>query len=297
MYRSELLYDWAQKHISDQDVWPVFVPSYNRPNAVLLRRIFNEPEFPIVLCIREEEREKYKAYQDVAPIMYLHNVHDISETRECILENASKYYHNIFMFDDDIGRLDYMIPSKTKNGKDSMRPSRTCFGAMPRGIDILKMWMALLHEESKQIALSSIGFKSDNWNISLRDSLPKYNSGACIQCIHINTELVRGKGLHYRPLREAGAEDYSFQFDVMSSGLKTAVYTDLMYDCPAVNSIPGGCENMLGMDDNSRYAYMVDTAKKFYGDHPGIRYTRTRRTGLQTIKFNWKYWRNYEHSD
>lgn len=293
LYRSQLLYEFAKTQIGDLDVWPVFVPSYNRPDATLLRRLFSEPKFPIILCIRREQEEMYKAYQGRCPILLLDGVNDISETREAILQAATPYYENIFMFDDDISWLDYMIPSLTKNGKESMRPSRTCFGKYPRGIDILKMWMLSLQYDKNRdsIALSSVGYKPDNWSPTNADKSNLYNSGAIIQCIHVNTKLLKEKNIHYRPMLEVGAEDYAFQFDIMSAGLYTTVYKDLMYDCPAINSHSGGCEGMLGLQAQERYRVCLDASKRFYQNHPGIKYTVTKRTGFETVKFNWNYWR------
>lgn len=293
MYRSEYLYEWAKENIPDEMVWPVMVPSYNRPDAKLLQRLFSEPEFPIILCIRREQEEMYKAYRGKCPILLLDNVHDLSETREAIVQSVAPYYDNIFMFDDDISWLDYMIPSLTKNGKESMRASRTCFGKYPRGIDVLKMWMLLIQYDKhrEQIGLSSIGYRPDNWNPTNANKPNLYNSGVISQCIHINVKLVLCKDIHYKPMMEVGVEDYSYQFDVMSSGLLTTVYKDLMYDCPAINSIKGGCENAHGLDHNERYKRYLEASKNHYGNHPGIKYVSTKRTGFETVKFNWNYWR------
>lgn len=263
MYRSEMLYEYAKHHIPDKNVWPVFVPSYNRPNATLLKRLFSEPEFPIILCIRREQENMYSQYKGLCPFLLLDNVNDLSETREAIVQTASPYYDNIFMFDDDISWLDYMIPSLTKNGKESMRASRTCYGKYPRGIDILKMWMCsvIYDGHSEEIALSSIGYRPDNWNPKNAGLLNKYNSGVISQCIHINTKLIQNHNIHYRPMREVGVEDYSYQFDTMTAGLLTTVYKDLMYDCPAINSISGGCENAHGLDSENRYRMYLEASK------------------------------------
>ena len=264
MYRSEILYSWAKNAISDKEVWPVFVPSYNRPNASLIQRAFRESEFPMVLCIRREQQDLYDQYiQSGKPYMILDNVHDISETREQIVANIPDYMDNIFMFDDDITWLDYMIPSQTKNGKDSMRPSKTCYGMYPRGIDILKCWMALLRYDKNhdRIALSSVGYKPDSWSISNAGKENKYNSGNVIQCIHMNVMLMKSHNIHYRPMLEVGNEDYALQFDTMSKGLLTTVYKDLMYDCPAINSIPGGCENSHGLRAQERYSLYLEKQK------------------------------------
>ena len=293
MYRSELLYKYAQEHIRDQDVFPVLVPSYNRPTATLLQKALLEPEFPLVLCIRREQEELYAQYKGRLSIMILDNVSDLSQTRESIVQQVSPYYSDIFMLDDDISLLDYQFPSLTKNGKESMRPSSTCYGKKPRMIDILKMWMCSLmwDPQRDRIALSSIGYKPDCWSIDNANKPNKYNSGVISQCIHINTRLIQTHDIHYKPMLEVGVEDYSYQFDAMSAGLLTTVYKDLLYNCPAINSVAGGCENAHGMDHETRYKMYLEVAKKHYGNHPGMRYVATKRTGFETVKFNWDYWR------
>lgn len=297
MYRSELLYNWVKQNPID-NVWPVFVPSYNRPNAKLLKRLDLEPEFPIVLCIRREQYDMYKQYQDKCGIMLLDRVNDISETRQQIISEAMKYYDNIFMMDDDITWLDFMIPSQTSSGKLSMRPSKTCYGPYPKGTHILSMWQSLLNEDPcrDKIAISSIGYKPDNWAISNADKQNSYNSGACIQCIHLNLRLLKTHNISYKPMTMVGNEDYGLQFDIMSAGLLSTVYKDLMYDCPAINSVPGGCEDMLGLNHEDRYKMYVSCAKNYYGSHPGVKFTKTKRTGIESMKFNWNYWRKWnEH--
>jgi hypothetical protein len=235
----------------------------------------------------------YKQWEGKCPFLLLDGVNDLAETREAIVQAATPYYENIFMFDDDISWLDYMIPSNTKSGKESMRASRTCYGQYPRGIDVLKMWMLslLFDKECDNIALSTIGYRPDNWSPKNADAPNRYNSGVISQCIHINTRLISEHDIHYRPMREVGVEDYSYQFDVMTAGMLTTVYKDLMYDCPAINSVAGGCEGAHGLDAEDRYKMYLEASKQHYGDHPGIKYVKTQRTGFETVKFNWKYWR------
>lgn len=292
MYRSELLYEWAKNNIKDEDVWKIFVPSYNRPNASLLENAVKE-NLPLVLCIRREQAQMYARYEGKLPILYLDNVHDLAETREAIVQYAAAYCDNIFMLDDDISLLDYQLPSKTKNEKDSMRPSSTCYGRKPRMIDIFKMWMLSVEYDKyhDRIALSSIGYKPDCWSISNANKENKYNSGVISQCIHINLALIKQYDIHYKPMRQVGVEDYSYQFDVMSAGLLTTVYKDLLYNCPAINSIAGGCENAHGLKAEERYRMYFEASKSHYGNHPGIKYVLTKRTGFESVKFNWDYWR------
>ena len=44
MYRSEEYFQIAKDLIPDEQVPPIFVPSYNRPNPKILERLAVEPE-------------------------------------------------------------------------------------------------------------------------------------------------------------------------------------------------------------------------------------------------------------
>lgn len=295
MYRSESLYEWARNNIKDEDVYPIFVPSYNRPDAKILQHLLKEPELPIVLCIRREQLDMYRKWTDKCKILLLDNVHDISETRKAICEMAYPYYDNIFMFDDDICQIDFLSPSVTKNGKDAMRSSRVIKGVQPRWMDILKMWIAWLQfDPSGRIAISSPQYRPEGWNMKHANSeLYPYNSGTCIQCIHLNLAKLHNAQITYKPHNQVGVEDYALQFDIMSSGLLACKMTDLEYDCPSICSAPGGNSNASNISiGKERYAYYVECSKKYYGDHPGVRYAQTIRTKLPSVKFNWKFWRS-----
>lgn len=292
-YRSELLYEYAKEHIRDEDVPPVFVPSYNRPDAKLLQRLFVEPEFPIVLCVRREQEEMYSKYRGKCPFLLLDNVSDLSETREAIVQSVSPYYEHIFMLDDDISILDYNLPSLTKNGKPSMRSSKACYGKSPRGIDVLKMWWLSIQYDPhfNELALTGLAHRHNYWDIVYKDRPQIYNTETISQCIHLNTVLLQRYDIHYLPMRKVGVEDYAMHFQVMEKGLYSAVFTDIVYDCPAINSIPGGCENAHGLNHQDRYKMYLEAAKSYYGDHPGVKFSKTRTTGIESVKFVWNYWR------
>ena len=200
------------------------------------------------------------------------------------------------MFDDKLNELEYLIPSYTSGGRPAMRSSHLTTGFRPRKIDVLKMWQSeLLFRKDDKIALSSAQYRPDSWHMKNADAVYSYNSGDCIRAIHINTKLLSANNIRYLPLSVAGAEDYALQFQVMEKGLNTIVIKDLMYGMSGTAATPGGCLQSAadsGVTIEERWKTLTENAKAFYGDHPGIRYTKTKRTELDTIKFNWKYWRN-----
>ena len=300
MYRSQLYFEEAKKMFSDEDVPPIFVPSYNRPNPILLERLSKEPELKIVLCIRREQYDMYKHWEGkVYSIMLLDNVHEIGETRQRIIENIGDSFSHIFLFDDDVQELDYLIPSLTRGGKEAMRTSKLVNEYIPRYTDVLKLWLyyiSLMNEPKTTISCPL--YRPDSWHMKNKDAILSFNSGDCKQAVWLNVYNMRQYNINYKPNYIVGTEDYALQFDIMNAGLVSLVVTDLMYGCPAINSHPGGCENANGISDpNERYKWYFDHAKDYYGNHPGIRYTKSIRTKVDTVKFNWKYWRKIYESN
>lgn len=297
MYRSQRLY----KQVKDEDfkIYPICVPSYNRPDPVILRSLETYPELPFILFIRntKEQKSLYKKWRKKCKIVLLDEVEDIGQTRKAIIDwCVENRISNIFMMDDDIDELDFLYPHETNNGNVCMRAARQNMGRPYKGVNpfTLRMWMRMIESSRDDLTISSPAYRPDSWQMKNADAEVVYNNGSCIQCIHVNVKNLKKNHLNYRDTEECGNEDYALQFDVMSSGLTTCVFHDLMYGCPAVGSKPGGCENASGISDvNERYAKYIELFLENVSgrDHPGVRVKNTRSSALNSIKFNWKYWR------
>lgn len=296
MYRSQLLYEQVKD--SDSKIYPICVPSYNRPDPVILKSLETYPDLPIILFIRntKEQKHMYKKWKNKCRIVCLNNVHDIGETRKAIIDWCIKNkISNIFMMDDDIDELDFLYPHETKNGTVCMRAARQNMNRPYKGINpfTLRMWISMINSRSKDLTLSSPLYRPDSWHLKNKDSKETYNDGACIQCLHINVKNLYKAHVNYSSNLECGTEDYALQFRIMTAGLLTCTFRDLMYGCPAINSRPGGCENANGYSDPvERYKmYIEKFLQNVCGkDHPGI-LIKTTRSGMPSIKFNWKYWK------
>lgn len=290
-YRSEYLYEYAKNTIPDEQVWRVFVPSYSRPDAKLLKVIEREPEFPLVLCIRREQEHLYSHWN--CDKLLLDNVHDIAETRQAIIEAASDWCDDIFMFDDKVSELDFLIPSFTKSGVESMRSSRIVNnGTAPRWTDVLKMWMLYVKSCSEKVFISSPSYRPDSWSMKFKDAKPNYNSGACGRCMHINLKLCNKWGMSFLPLNVAGVEDVGFQLQGLTAGLYNLICTDFVYNCSCADGEPGGCSAASNLPLKERWEQYTQTAKKFWGEnHPGIHWDKITRQGVPSIKLKWKYWK------
>ena len=297
MYRSQRLYNQVKD--ADFKIFPICVPSYNRPNPYILKSLDTYPELPIVLFIRNtlEQKKLYKHCRDKCKIVLLNDVENIGQTRRAIVDWCiQQRISNIFMLDDDINELDYLYPHETKNGNTCMRAARQNTGRAYRGINpfVFRMWQKMIRSCDKRLTISAPAYRPDSWYMKHANADVKYNNGACIQCVHLNVRNLYKSKINYRDTEECGNEDYALQFETMSSGLLTCVFTDLMYGCPAVGSHPGGCENASGIANVAeRYQkYIQLFIKNISGtDHEGIIIKQTRSSEIPSIKFNWKYWK------
>ena len=297
MYRSQVLYN----EVKDDkfDIYPICVPSYNRPNPIILKSLETYPELPIILFIRNtpEQKKLYKHWRTKCKIVLLNGVENIGQTRKAIIDWCiQNRVSNIFLMDDDIDELDYLYPYPTKSGKICMRAARQNTGRDYKGINpfTLRMWMKMISSSKKSLTISSPAYRPDSWHMKNANADVIYNNGACIQCVHINVKNLYKHKLNYRDTEFCGNEDYALQFEVMSKGLLTCVFKDLMYGCPAVGSHPGGCENASGISNTAeRYKkYISLFLSNISGmHHPGIRVKKTKSSGIPSIKFRWDYWK------
>lgn len=296
MYRSQLYFEEAKKLFKDDDVPPIFVPSYNRSNPIILKHLEIEPEVKIVLCIRREQYELYKHWEDkVYSIMLLDDVHEIGETRRQIIQKIGSTYDHIFLWDDDILKIDYTLPSLTANGKPAMRRAGIVYHRPEdRWTDLLKLWMYYMVKGGrKDLAISSLLYRPYSWKMNYKDAPLQYNNASCCQCVWLNLKFMREHNINYRPNYEVGVEDYALQFELMKAGGTSLVITDMMYECPPINTKDGGCENASGFADPvERYKWYAENAKKFYQGHPGIVFKLTASKKYETVKLNNKYWRD-----
>lgn len=293
MYRAHKMAKWCSKNMDDSEIFPICIPSYNRPDATLLKNLYDQNRYEVFLFVRKEQYSMYSKYADRFKIIKLSNVHDGGSTKAAIIRYCwHKNIDNIFLIDDDIRLLDFLEPAHTSGGKLVMRVHSTNVNK-PYNVNAyaLKMWVKLLQERKYEVALSAPGLKSDWWNIRNKNSPYVYNCGCCIQCIHVNTKLLKENDINFMPNSVVGVDDYTLQFTCMEKGLKTIVFRDLVYDCPSIGSNSGGCKDSSTVDEkykilNQRFIDIVLKGKP----HRGIGF-KTTKSGWTSIKFNWNYWR------
>lgn len=296
MYRSQTLYEEVKD--SDSKIFPICIPSYNRGDALIFKALDTYPELPFIIFIRNtpDQKKLYKKYRDRCKIVLLDDVENIGQTRAAIVSWCFEHkISNIFMMDDDIDELDFLYPHETRNGKVCMRAARQNMGRTYKGVNpfVLRMWMRMLEDSRDDLTISTLAYRPDSWHMKNKDADVVYNQGACIQCIHLNIKNMYKKHINYRDTEECGNEDYALQFDVMSAGLTTCVFHDLMYGCPAVGSLEGGNEdacNHTPLDERYKRFIKLFIKNVSKGEHDGLKIKQS-KSGIPSIKFNWDYWR------
>lgn len=301
MYRTQKLAEKINSLISTDEIFPICIASYKRPDATLLKLLHKKKKLNVILFIRTEEYEDYASrYGDKFKIVRLKNVDNVGDTRRAILRWLWKHeIDECFLWDDDICELDFVYPSYTSGGNLAMRPNHVeAGGKTDIYIKAIKMWIFMLRKCKKPVALSAPLYRPYSWHMKNSELPPiKYNCRDCIQCVYLNTKLLKEYGICYRDEREVGPCDLALQFEIMTAGLYTVAFTDLMYGCPPMGEGVGGCnasEYEILFDNKSKV--MKDRVRRFFKnvpptpDHKGLR-VKNMKNGWKSVAFNWKYWK------
>lgn len=296
MYRSEFLWNNIDSLISDDEIWPVCVPSYNKPNAQLIKNI--DSSIPMYIFVRPEQFSDYKKYKSKSKgIVKIKDVQEIGITRHRIVEWAQyKGFDNIFMIDDDVTALHFLVPwygNEDGTGKPAMKRYRT-LKHMPEELDkrVLKMWMWYAMRCDDRLTISGPGNLSDWWNINNENSKALYNSSSTLVAVHLNIKNLTKFGLNYKDTRQYGTEDYTLQYDVMRSGLFTSIFKDIAYRVPNVGA--GRMEQQKVIDKyNENIRLFMENAMS-PEDNDRVT-TKVSKSGIPSIKFNWSKWRAEEY--
>lgn len=301
MYRTEKLAEKLKKSPIVLD--PICIASYARPDASLLNEMIKNPVYKgSLLFIRKEEYDKYEKWSEFFKIIKLKNVDNVGDTRRVLVNYCVSHgIDSIYLLDDDINEVQYLIPSKTSGGVECMR-TYSVVNQVKKAVDPIAfmIWQYIIDNKlSEEVAISAPVYRPFSWNLKHKNAKLVYNSADCIQCVRLNIKLLHDNNINYRSTKVVGPSDYAIQFDCMSKGLKTIQLKDIEYGAKAMGDGEGGCSaseyNVLFNGDMTKV--MEDRHRRFMEnvcgyDHPGIRTKTTVKTGRISPAFNWKYWRS-----
>lgn len=294
MYRAEFLFHHIDELVDDNEVYPICVPTYNRPNAYLVKNFADK--LPIVIFIRREQEELYSEYKGVCPIVLLDNVTNIGETRAAIVDWAYQSgYNNIFMMDDDISCGTFLVPGKSSKSDKYFMKFYETVNNLPWGLSLkfFKMWVWMIKHCDEKLTLSGPGARSDFWDLKNADMKLPYNSNSVIQCIHLNVSNLKENNINYGSNEEEGAEDYALQYKLMTEGLYSLALRDLAFVVPGVGSGTGGNNAIEEEKLHTRYKeYIRRFMENVLDEENAYRVgTKTSKGGIPSVKFNWLRWK------
>lgn len=293
MYRAEYLYKHIDQLVDDSEVFPICVPTYNRPNARILRYV---DKIPLVLCIRREQQELYREYEGRARFCLLDNVYDIGTTRAAIVDWAyNEGIDNIFMLDDDVYCLTFLEPGKSSTSDNYFMRMYVTNKGLPQTVELypFKMWVWMLKRCSEKVTLSGAGGKPDTWSLSNADKAVLYNSASIIQCIHLNVKNLKENNINYQTNLIDGAEDYSLQYKIMSEDLYTALFKDLVFCVSNVGDGKGGNQAVEQAKMEERYHKYIKAFNDNVLDKENAYRVTTKvsKSGIPSVKYIWSKWR------
>lgn len=288
--------------IHDSEIYPICIPSYQRPDATLLYELAKDPNIPAILFIRKEELPKYKKWSRRFKIVLLKDVHNLGETRAAIMRYC--YTHGIkkiFMLDDDVQKFGYLVQGETKKGEKKLMIHPFAPEACQICRTSFKLWMYYI-SLCDNVGLSGIGFRPFSWPWGNTRKRWVYNDNIIGQIFFVDVALCFTQGVNFRSSDICFNEDTCFQFEVMRAGMNTISFREFTYTVPSVGEL-GGCAEMYQLDPTKsrkknkeicaqtcreKAHLLIDNVAK---DHPGITLKTEKSSGRKYAGFIWDYWR------
>lgn len=259
----------------------IAIPTYNRPNAIALRRV-KSVGLPVFLFVRREQMELYRSFAKDYILVPIDNVSEIGETRRFLVqylyEAGEKW---VFMLDDDISHVEMLAPSP-KGGWNSKRILEGSKEPPRMERKAFKLWYRLA--KRYDLALSSPNHRA--YDRSYHGPQVRINKSAIIQCVLLNIHAIIEVG-NYHNINETGNEDYYIQYQLMSNGYKTGKIGLIEYSCPSIGNASGGPSDSLV----KKYKRYIKAFKKNVCNDESLVSTKVTQTGIPSLKFVWKNWK------
>lgn len=222
----------------------IAIPSYKRSKCITARRLSQDCPYDKYICVRPEELADYQevAAETGCKLLPLENVTDIGNTRQRIVEELSKEYEWMFLFDDDIYSIEML--GQRDGVIKSQRILRNT-GEKPRiETEALKLWfdIAAIRNDYVYSSVDHRTFDRGNHGfISInRSSLTE------VVLVHLPSILKVG---NYRSNYEVGFEDMYIQYKLMRAGFLCARLGMIEFSAtPAGKSPKGGCNENIYKD-------------------------------------------------
>ena len=284
---NQILYDKAYELI--EKPFPVIVPSYNRPDCAVMS-VFKEnniddTKYHAYFVVRESQKELYQ--ESIGDSTNLHvmsfpdeEINSLGKTRKKIVDS---FDDQIFMLDDDITNLYYLLPDKVVNTYKFRSEEGNFFR-------ILAMWQ-ILHEIAiklnPNIITSNIHLRDFWWSntpaIGYPETALKINqSVSFFQFWAFNCKLAHELNINFK--HTAGHEDRDFEIRAVLAGCDFVSLNNITY-----RSKPLSVGFTGGQHDNliDRMNYQADVMMEEFGQYKFVSDPVTSK-GYRDIKIDFK---------
>lgn len=285
-------YESAYEIMENKKKWPVLIPSYNRPNTVTVRTIFNEmtPDcnYPVHLIVRASQVPEYEKYLEgiygVDIISFPdEQINNLGAVRRTIVNWLNENgFEAGFMFDDDITELTYTFKGYTGKGELKAKYLHRKGADIPR---VLAMWQICMEYGIKNFDLvaSSISPMFSSWKYDYTDqeqSMMMYR-GVPSQVMCINAKKFKEEGLVYPDTKECAHEDIDMAIKIVEKRLKLAMFPFLVYSANPMTPEFGN----FGSTMEARMKAQQEIMYKNHHDKEYVRFEDKR--GLAQVSINW----------
>lgn len=285
---SNKFYEEAYDIVKDR-LFPIVIPSYNRPNCGFLKWVVDKVvpgyEYPIFIVVRQSQKEMYEASEYIKYKDYVHVkafpdelIDDIGKTREQIVKAFSKQYDYIFMCDDDITNFCHTVPYFRSNGEPKAQGVTTLnFGKT------MAMWqIATEYVANKYGVMFTTGMMQGfSWVpdfINVEKSM-RLLSGLPTGTVCLNLKKLKELDLNYRTLIGNGHDDLDLLIRGLEKGLINCEFRWMTY-----SSVAMGTMNFDSIQE--RFTQQQKEMKDNFGHIEYIKWIHQR--GLDNVGINWR---------
>ena len=287
---SNKLYEEAYDIVKDR-LYPVVIPTYNRPNCNFLKWVneIMQPgyEYPIYLVVRQSQKDLYESSEYVKYKDYVHVktfpdelINDIGKVREQIVNAFSKKYECVFMFDDDITNFCHSVPYVRSNGEPKAQGVKSNnFGKT------MAMWQVAMEYAVKKydVVFSTGMMQGFSWVpdfINVNSSI-RILSGLPTLAVCVNLRKLKESNLNYRTIIGNGHDDIDLLIRCLQKGLLTAEFRWMTYSSPGI-----GTDILHFNTVTERFTKQRDEMYNNFKDVPFVKWVHVR--GLDNVGINWR---------
>lgn len=302
------LYNTAYERVKNRK-YPLVIPSYNRPNSIMMKYIYNNTDFnepwDIYFVVRKSQEEEYKQNEYYKQMSFVNIlsfddelINDAGKVRMKIIEYFCNKKEALIFMDDDITNLTYTVPFRRDSGANiSLAISQKFFKF--NFARILAMWQVAMEEavkENDKLIISCTMIAGFSWAEDYCDSeiSIKYMSGAQVACFCINLNNCMKYDVNFRTNVGNGHEDKDFVIRAILKGCATAEFRWLAYSCGSMGT------DYLNLAVKERMEKQHDEMYNNFHDLDFVKFI-VDRNDFKNVRINWsratKYYNKINGTD